>query len=214
MSTDEDEFEDLAHAIVRQNVERAKRLIKEGADIQSKSWDGKTPLYIAIENRVYEISTLLVQSGADLNAKSINRTAFEELADNIRWMDDEDDLVNILETVKSMIERGLPKEELNKALFFAKGDLFKLLVEGGADLNTRRYKDGQSVLMHAARKGWVDKVDNILQYRDVVDLNMKNENGKTALHLVLNTYKYPDWLTYRYHSKDQRIKEDEGRKLM
>jgi len=50
-------------------LEIARALIQRGADLESKSAAGKTPLSIATSENHIEIVKLLIESGAEVNAK-------------------------------------------------------------------------------------------------------------------------------------------------
>ena len=50
-------------------MEKAKRAIENGADVNAKDDDGGTPLHLASENGHEAIVSLLLEKGADVNAK-------------------------------------------------------------------------------------------------------------------------------------------------
>lgn len=51
------------------DLKEVRRLLKEGADVNERDADGKTPLQLAVEYRNIEAGKLLLDNGADANAK-------------------------------------------------------------------------------------------------------------------------------------------------
>ena len=51
-------------------VEEVKKLIKKGADVNTKNQNGWTPLHLASWNRYLKIVELLIKNGADVNAEN------------------------------------------------------------------------------------------------------------------------------------------------
>jgi hypothetical protein len=52
------------------DVEKAKALIKKGADVNSRHADGARPLHAAVVNEKHDMVTFLLENGADVNAKN------------------------------------------------------------------------------------------------------------------------------------------------
>lgn len=59
----------LHHAVARGDVDIAKLLIENGAEVDARSADmfGFTPLYLAVAGRRFEMMGLLIEKGADIN---------------------------------------------------------------------------------------------------------------------------------------------------
>jgi len=51
--------------------ETAELLIDNGADVNAKAYDGKTPLHHATKDHEIGIAKLLISKGADVNAKTL-----------------------------------------------------------------------------------------------------------------------------------------------
>jgi len=51
------------------NIEAVKQHLDNGVDVDAKSDNGRTPLHTAVSNDHKEIAELLIEKGADVNAK-------------------------------------------------------------------------------------------------------------------------------------------------
>ncbi len=60
----------LGHATSNGKLEKVKRLIEKGADVDSKSYKGLTPLVIALKYKKIVIARYLIEKGADVNLGS------------------------------------------------------------------------------------------------------------------------------------------------
>ncbi|KAK8004980.1 hypothetical protein PG990_011017 [Apiospora arundinis] len=70
----------LYQAVSRNSVQIAEVLLQHGADINAWTWNGTTPLAIAVGGRAVEIVDLLLQYGADKEAKDNNGITIRALA--------------------------------------------------------------------------------------------------------------------------------------
>ena len=59
----------LHEAAAAGDIEQVKKLISEGANIDAKNKQGRTPLHIAAANGRMEVAGLLIEKGANINAK-------------------------------------------------------------------------------------------------------------------------------------------------
>ena len=64
---DEEGFKLLHLAAIKGDIETARCLIEKGAEIDAKTTQGKTPLYIAARMKNYNVLELLIQKGANVN---------------------------------------------------------------------------------------------------------------------------------------------------
>ena len=62
----------LFQAVKDINIEAAKQAIADGADVNAKDQNGRTPLQLAALKGHKEVAELLIAKGADLEAKSYN----------------------------------------------------------------------------------------------------------------------------------------------
>jgi ankyrin repeat protein/tRNA A-37 threonylcarbamoyl transferase component Bud32 len=158
------------------DLERARDLIQNGADVNAKDEDGWTTLWLASRNGLMDVVCLLIERGADINAKDgYGWTALWWAAEN-----------GHMDVVRFLIENGANVNVKDKhgwnALWWAaeKGqmDIVRFLTEHGADVNAKN-KYGSTVLWWTAGNGYIDVV-RFLTERGA-GVNAKNEDSRTAL---------------------------------
>jgi hypothetical protein len=146
-SDDEDvifpEDGDLIDAVYEGDLEKVKKLLDEGEDINAKDDYGRTPLHYASINGDLDIIKFLVEKGANVNAKDdYGRTPLHYAS-----------IYGIVDVVKFLVKEGAnvnARDEYGSTpLHYAapKGylDVVKFLVEKGADINAKN-KDGKTPL--------------------------------------------------------------------
>jgi len=62
---------DLHRAAENDDLEAAKKFIKDGANIEEKDYYGKTPLHWAADKNSLEVAKYLIDNGANKNAKNV-----------------------------------------------------------------------------------------------------------------------------------------------
>jgi len=123
------------------NIEAiVRRLIKKGADVNARDNGGWTPLYKACwggdNDSKYNTITLLIKSGADVNASIywIFETPLQQAAHRASVL-----------TVKALLKNGANvnaqdiygSSTLHTAIFYSREDIVRCLIEYGADANIK-----------------------------------------------------------------------------
>ncbi len=178
----------LLAATQNQNYQLAKYLIERGADVNLANKGAWTPLYLATDNRnieggdyptrrpdmdTLEFITLLLDSGADVNARMVESSETRTVFTN-QWLD---------ESGATAFLRASQSGDI---------DLMRLLLEHGADphINTEL---GITPLAVAAGIGWVEGVTQEWSTEKTVeavklllelgiDPNYQANTGRVALH--------------------------------
>jgi ankyrin repeat protein len=140
-----------------------------------------TPLYYASDIGLQTVVQLLVEEGADVDAKTSNReTALHRAADHGHKT-----VARLLLENKADVNA---KDESGKtALYLAARNrhetVVRLLLEEGADVNAKN-GDGETALYWAAYHGHETVVRLLLE--EGADVNAKNEDGETGLYWAAN----------------------------
>ncbi|MGD2188234.1 MAG: ankyrin repeat domain-containing protein [Desulfobacterales bacterium] len=64
--------EGLHEAVKEENLDKLKRLIEEGANIEARDASAATPLYLAVDRGYKDLVKLLISKGANVNAVDKN----------------------------------------------------------------------------------------------------------------------------------------------
>ena len=168
--------------VQRGNIEKVRDMLDKGADVNvCKSRDDKSvPLYWALANGHEELATLLVQHGADVNAKYgggplLCDAARDGNTDSVKFLLDNGADVGI----KAKSDGSTP---LHLASYGCHLGIAKMLVDKGADINAK--SNGGWTPLHEAAKGIEEKRESTVRYliQSGADVNAKSEWGQTPLH--------------------------------
>jgi len=149
---------ELLKAARSRDVEKVKKLIDKGADIEARNEDGWTPLIIASNYGYSEIVRVLIENGADANMKD-ERSKETALMFAV--------FHNLIDIVEMLIVDG--KADVNignmigctplmSAAMGGYTHLAKMLIERGADVNARTLY-GMTALGFAQRDNRYDTAE-------------------------------------------------------
>jgi ankyrin repeat protein len=172
--------QEFIDALERADLDEAARLLSWGVDVDTRRTDGKTLLILAAKSSDVFLLRNLIAAGADVNATSSNGgTALMFAA-----------IGGDIETQKTLIDAGADVNVIGgfdwTALMVAsvKGHVaaVRQLLSSGADPNLRDIY-GWTPLMRAVYEEREQVVQALLEQPEV-NLNAKNDQGATALHLA------------------------------
>ncbi len=165
---------ELHEAVQFRSVDETRRLLAEGADIDARDNQGRTPLFLAWRTDVVK---LLIESGADVNARdSHGRTALDYVLSHRR-----------AEAARLIIENGADvnardaegRPILMSMLYTMNIEGLQVLIENGADIDAKEDR-GLSALVFAACRGWGDVVQLLIE--NGADVNARDcDDGWTPL---------------------------------
>jgi ankyrin repeat protein len=196
-------FTSLHVAAEKGNLEIAKYLIANGAQINAKSNAGYTPIMSALSvSTAVNIKTIeyLIQNGADLNAKdNVGRNVFfwAVVGANI-------------EAVKLLIDKDIKVDEADNtgytpflnAAFNGKTEIMKYLIERDVNIDAVT-TNGETALILAAWNAKADTVRFLLDNGS--DVSVQNKQGETAdkkVDIGLTRWQSSTWAQAKIYVQD------------
>jgi len=172
--------QEFLSALERGDIDGAARLVASGVDVNTQRSDGKTLLILAAKESDVVLVRRLIAAGADVNATTDNGgTALMFAA-----------IRGDLETQTALIDAGADVNAIGgfdwTALMVAsvKGHVLaaRQLLMSGANPNLSDIY-GWTPLMRAVYEARIEVVQALMEASEI-DLNVKNDQGATALHLA------------------------------
>ena len=142
----------LHYAILNQDSDLIKFLIKNGADVNAKNAYGKTVLHTALERKSIHLVELLLRNGANVNLEKFSGERPLDIAVEMK----NKDVVGILLKNGALVNH--PKEytsALHRAVGTGNVEIVEMLLEHGAEC-MQKDKTGKTPLAIAKRKGNTD----------------------------------------------------------
>ncbi len=201
------------HAIAydSNDLETFRYFIEKGVDINLQDEDGNSPFMNAVKSNTLEVVTFLSTYIKDIDAK--NKNGRSALAMAIHE--------NNVEVVKFLIEKGADTnttdKEGNTLMYYLlnayqsnKSETFnsklELLAKTGLDI-TKTQGNGNTLYHLAIEKNNLDLLKRIHKFN--IDVNTKNNDGLTPLHLAAMKAKNNDMLKYLISiGADKTVKTD------
>ena len=188
LSGDESEDIGLFEAAKKNNAKRVLKLLRLWADVNSRDDEGATVLMVAVDNNSIDVVKLLIDAGADVNAKSdiedegSGFTALMKASSK--------DVLKILIDAGADVNAKDDIDEIKDATFLMFAvedgavDIVKILLDSGADVNAKFSNDDAEIseitpLMSAAVGDSVEAVKMLIDAG--ADVTAKSSEGKTAL---------------------------------
>ena len=169
----------LTWATFNNYTDIVRLLIEKGANTECYNPVGCTPLIIA-SSRNYGICELLIQNGADVNARRTKESNKDWTSLMYASYDSKLDIMKLLLENGALID--IRTSSLHSAYLIAAQygtpDAVELLINNGAELNCTD-SDGDSALICAAKNEQTDNIKLLIEYG--VDINIRNKDGKRAI---------------------------------
>jgi len=188
----------LSWAALLEQTQTAELLIQRGANVNSKNRDGSTSLHSAAFLGRHEIATLLVQKGADVNARNNEgTTAMDALKTD--W--------GTVQFIAQLLQIQVDREKVETG----RAKVAELLSQQGAQTGFAGLAGND--IWTAAVLGDIEAVEQ--QLAKGVDVNAKNKDGTTALHVAafLGRYEIAALLVHQ-KGVNTNVRDDDGMTAM
>lgn len=174
----------LRDAVVDDNLSKVKFLIFFGANVNSVTVLGETPLHFAAEFGRVEIAKVLLAKGANVDATGLlGRTPlhFASLSGNIKIFK-----VLLAKGANVNIADSEQNTPLHMAARYSNQEAVKLLLTRGSDVNAVNHA-GRTPLHEAAENGTAEEVRILVECG--ANINAIDEKGSTAIQLAADNNK-------------------------
>ncbi|WP_039458752.1 ankyrin repeat domain-containing protein [Candidatus Jidaibacter acanthamoebae] len=185
--------------VAEYDYNEVKTLIERGADVNTRSENGDTPLAYAIGNDQLDIVKILLENKADINiCNKEGISAFSQVMDGNALYEIQ------LELIKHQYSFNIQNEEGLTPLHFA-GDkrAVKLLLKHGAYLNIQD-KQGNTPLMTAIIKGELKVAEALIKAG--AKINIKNNEGKDIFDIGLTNPLVGKFIIENLHIISNKLK--------
>jgi len=165
------------------NLSLVRFFMEQGADVNIQNKEGFTPLFAAVsQGHKHVVAPLLDEYKAKVNVQSNQgTTALFHAAEGGRYS-----IAKMLLDAGAQVDLG--KEDgwtpLQGAVFNYHSKVTRLLIERGADVNRRNAELKKYTALHVAIASKKPNVEVVKMLAERGDLDVKNKNGATPLHLA------------------------------
>ena len=175
---DENEFRDLPMHVVAAtgNLEIAKFLLAEGADVNGYDKDESTPLMVAAIRKQPEMAALLIKKGADVRKVDLNGGTAVAFAAGAGQLEIAQMLAKAGADFDVTMNNG--NSLLHHAAAGGNADMVKMLLKQGMAVDARN-EENATPLMYAAMRGRADATALLLKHG--ADPLAVNDHGQHAL---------------------------------
>ena len=167
----------LNRAVADNDIAAVRRLLAEGQKVngKDKNYNNISPLHVAVENGNVEIVKLLLDNGANVNARNESKLTPLMFIDS----DATPDLIKVLLNAGAKVNARDESEEdvLLSTIDSISVDVLNALIKGGADVR-HADKSGVTAMMKAAENEDLEKVTALVLAGANVD--ERDENGESA----------------------------------
>ncbi len=186
----------LCYACMFGNLAKVELLLKRGANVNQRSYDDLTPLYITFgvelegvnlsASQRLEIGRVLINYGADVWAEGPQKTSVLSAA--VR-KSDINAVIMLIEKMKATRPKDwktvddICYDALGAAMLDGKMDICSWMLDQGIPVKgTKKNEDGVSLMHIVGKTGNPSIVRKLIDAG--LDINTPDYNGKTALHYV------------------------------
>jgi ankyrin repeat protein len=174
--------------------EEVLRLLKSGVDINCKNLSKEAPLIAAMRKRHFELASILIENGADINEEYLGFTPL-----NLAILYDFDNNMKI-KMVNLLLKKGANPNYNNKkcimntplAIAIIKEDfiIMQILIDHGTDINSKD-SDNETYIKFAAFYGKIDVLEFLLKNKfQVTEDNIGSAFSTAVFKKQMKTMEY------------------------
>lgn len=158
----------------RNNEKIAFFLLENGADVNALGPERLSPLIFAVSHGLYPLASFLLKKGANINhitneCDALTVACYKNRVDFVKFLLENGANVDNCRDCLIINTAGSTEVEIMKMIF---GKIGIDAVDG----------DGNTALIHCAKKNWIDQAKNLLSLR--ANVNLCNNDGSTPLHIA------------------------------
>ena len=197
------------------SAEMVKILLAHGVALEQKNNKGRTALFFAVTNNKVQVVKLLLEAGADPDARERVQKFTPLLGMFFMYYYDpfwcrEDEVT--FKMVKLLCEAGadvnLPSKKKQTPLMFVGGEIMEYLISRGADVNAADIYGNTVPMFHA------DSLrDLLILEKHGADMNVRNAAGEGLLSRTKADYRHISFLIRRYGFSVNE-KDSEGKSIL
>ena len=169
----------LLFSALRREPRFVPALLEHGADANARTYDGDTPLHLAVQYNEATAATAILERGADPNVKDRNgRTPLYHAAFNDDGLELQTLTVLLKHGANPNVKDDTGATALHRAAEDSEPEVVTLLLDHGADPNAKNTNGETPLHLHYARFGDSTSIGDVLVSRGA-DVNAVDEQGIT-----------------------------------
>ena len=204
----------------RNLLDLAQLLLNNGAEVNRKDRDNKTPLHLAVQRKRFRLAGILLERGADANAENNEgMTPLQILSKS--YACDESEILNFAQLLLNNgaeVQRRDKDSETPLHLVIRRNwfRLAGILLKHGADTNVENNKGqtpfhtllSQSHIRGSEKGKTLDLA--LLLYKNGAEVNRRDEANQTLLHLAIRADQFRLAGILLEHGADANAENNEG----
>ncbi|XP_044262237.1 ankyrin repeat and death domain-containing protein 1A-like isoform X2 [Tribolium madens] len=171
----------LHEAVIKNDTESVRRILKEPVDINSRNNYGRAPIHWAASRGNIDIMEMLIAANCDIEARDKKHYTLLMCAARNNRITIVDFLIDTLEDTRVDAVDIDGQTALFHAAMGGHIEIIKRLIDLGANLN-KKNKENKTALHVACERGHCDVADLLLTHE--ADMEAKDTNGNTPLHVA------------------------------
>lgn len=177
----------LHYAIISNNFEAVKILLKYGSDITTKDYEGYDALQLSLKYNKTDIFIYLLDQISDLEIYTNTKQSLLHLAISYQNIEIIDLLLEKNIRINAR-ESDFGASVLQYAIVINNFEICKKLIDKNIDINLQDYNGNTALIQSILEDELNTNIIDLLINNNNIDFNISNIDGDTALHILLSNY--------------------------